>query len=192
MLAKLRWPSWHTFNGCSDISVQTKVVDWPDLNFNSLSHPTDRQVRHRHQKTHRVAGGEVLPFRAGVCCISRSCGGRRWWGLRFVCQTTATLSLIVPSHVKTTVILNCQFRKDRFFPGSDCLYSPSCRGDLIICHLSGSEHLSVHARPQRQNLRGDRPSFDPHQRPHGPSRIFHPRRRLMANKPAGLVIYSFV
>lgn len=54
----------------------------------------------------------------------------------------------------------------------------ACRCDLVLRRLSGSKHLSLHARPQRQKHAGDCPSVHPSQRPHGPSRTFHPRRRL--------------
>lgn len=73
--------------------------------------------------------------------------------------------------------------------GSDSRYSPSCRRDLIVRHLSGSQHLSVHARPRRQKLQGDCPSLHPRQRPHGPARTFHPCCCVTANTPAAMTIY---
>lgn len=70
-------------------------------------------------------------------------------------------------------------RKDDSFPASDVPYSSSCRGNLIICHLFGSEHLSVLAHPRRQDLHRNRPGLHPRQRPPGPSRTLHPRHCLI-------------
>lgn len=81
-----------------------------------------------------------------------------------------------PKHHNSNADLFLKKRKAIISDSSSC--SSSRRHHPVIRHLFGPKHLSVHARPRRQDLHGNCPGLDPGQRSPGPPRPLHPCRRL--------------